>query len=102
MADSVPSLSPFGLTQHQLDHLDLGTQKYLEFVRPTFSWTLRSRQGDEVPCEQAQRADIFLDLGPVDQWSNVVKRIVFSLTGILPFAHEKILEVNTFSLNRST
>ena len=48
VADSVPSLSPFGLTQHQLDHLDLVTQKYLEFVRPTFSWTLRSRQGDEV------------------------------------------------------
>ena len=67
------------------------------------SWTLRSRQGDEVSFEQAHLwADIFLDLAPVVQWSNVVKRIVFSLTGILPFAHEKILEVNTFSLNRST
>ena len=39
------------------------------------------------------RADIFLDLAPVVQSSNVVKRIVFSLSGILPFAHKKILEV---------
>ena len=48
MADSVPSLSPFGLTQHQLDHLDLVTQKYLEFIWADIFL------GDEVPFEQAR------------------------------------------------